>query len=178
MKNKSIGTFCTIYGIVLITQSAHMMEHFFIIYQYAILKLGADNSHGLIGQFDLESVHFIYDFLFTLGFWLIWTKFPEEAKNRSKFFYKLLLFASILQSYHFFEHIIKYYQHLQTGMQGTPGILGNFVDLAWLHFLLNLFGTIVLWSFYIGYKFYRTCSVESKSFSVSKQEMMPPAQKM
>ncbi|MDP3771813.1 MAG: hypothetical protein Q8Q94_00345 [bacterium] len=177
MKNKSIGMFCAIYGIVLITQTAHMMEHFTIIYQYAILDLGIDGSHGLIGQFDLESVHFFYDFLFTLGFWLILQRLPEEARNK-KVLYKLFFFATILQSYHFFEHIIKYYQHLQTGMQGTPGILGNFVDLAWLHFFLNLFGTVVLWGFYIGFKFYRTCSVPSKSPDAGGQEMMPPKQMM
>lgn len=173
---KNMRSLCTLFGIVLITQSAHMVEHFTIIYQYAILNLGKDGSHGLIGQFDLESVHFFYDFLFTLGFWLILRMMPEETRNYSRFWYQLFFVATIIQSYHFFEHILKYYQHLQTGMQGTPGFLGNFVNLEWLHFLLNLFGTIVLWAAYFIFKFHRTCAMKSVPSSSPQTGMMPPGQ--
>ncbi|MDP3771814.1 MAG: hypothetical protein Q8Q94_00350 [bacterium] len=173
MKNKSIGMFCALFGFTLIVQSVHMLEHIVQVYQYAI---GVDPAHGLIGQFDLESVHFFYDFLFTLGFWLILQRLPEEAKDSSKFLYNLLVFGVVVQSYHMVEHIIKYYQYIQTGMQGTPGFLGNHINLILFHFTLNLIGTVILWVIYIGLKFHRTCSAESKSFSMDKQEMTPPAQ--
>jgi hypothetical protein len=47
-----------------------------------------------------------------------------------------------VQTYHTFEHIVKITQHLQTGADPAPGILGFVIDLVWLHFIFNALVTI------------------------------------
>ena len=60
-----------------------------------------------------------------------------------------------IQGYHIIEHGFKIVQHIQTGIQGTPGILGPFFDLAILHYYLNVFQYIPITFVFFGYGFHR-----------------------
>jgi hypothetical protein len=123
-----------------ILQSFHMLEH---VLQVTQIGLGIAPAHGLIGAFNLEWVHFLYN---TTYFTLLLMLFVTLAWNRvlpSCIPFRMPIFAALLsvvigQGYHVMEHTVKLQQHLATGMQGTPGILGAHLNLAWFHFFLNL----------------------------------------
>lgn len=117
-----------------------MVEH---ILQVMQKSLDISPAHGLIGAFNLEWVHFIYNavYLILLGvlFVVVAVKrvFPSRIPSRVPLL-SFFLFLVIVQGYHVVEHTVKLQQHLATGLQGTPGILGAHIDLIWFHFFLNL----------------------------------------
>jgi hypothetical protein len=49
----------------------------------------------------------------------------------------LLTLTLVGQSYHSVEHVMKIAQFLETGRNGTPGILGEWFPVVWLHFWIN-----------------------------------------
>jgi hypothetical protein len=55
-----------------------------------------------------------------------------------------MTFGLIFEGYHFVEHVFKIVQFLDTGMNGTPGILGHFFNLVWLHFVYNTIAYVPL----------------------------------
>ena len=62
-----------------------------------------------------------------------------------------MTFVFVFQSYHVTEHFFKIAQFLQTGMNGTPGILGNVFNLVWLHFTYNTIEYLpVLAAYFVG----------------------------
>jgi hypothetical protein len=50
------------------------------------------------------------------------------------------------------EHTVKVFQFVQTMIQGTPGILGHFINGVWFHFWMNalVFWPLVFVYFYGG----------------------------
>src|SRR5205085_5049059 len=63
----------------------------------------------------------------------------------------LLVVAMLLQSYHVLEHVFKIVQFIDTGRNGTPGILGNAFDLVWLHFTFNTITLLpLIAAFFLG----------------------------
>jgi hypothetical protein len=65
--------------------------------------------------------------------------------------FALLTFTVAAQTYHFIEHSFKMGQFLETGMNGTPGILGHAFSIVWLHFWLNAVVTApLLIAFFVG----------------------------
>ncbi|MCI0528309.1 MAG: hypothetical protein L0Y56_12790 [Nitrospira sp.] len=132
----------------------HMGEHIAQVIQKYIFHMA--HAHGILGFFDLEWVHFFYNvglltpmipILAGCGF------FSRENgwARYSKKLYYTVLFAFWVQVWHVPEHVIKVYQHIQTGEQGTPGFLGQFVPVIWLHFWINLVVSIPLLVAFIGY---------------------------
>lgn len=123
-----------------LVQGFHMVEH---ILQVMQKSLGVSPAHGLIGAFNLEWIHFTYNavYLILLGvlFVVVAVKrvFPSLIPSRVPLL-SAFLFLVIVQGYHVVEHTVKLQQHIMTGLQGTPGILGAHLDLVWFHFLLNL----------------------------------------
>ncbi|MEE9282461.1 MAG: hypothetical protein V3U49_00100 [Nitrososphaerales archaeon] len=144
-----------VFGMFLI-QSFHMLEHFAQVVQKFALDIRP--AHGLIGTLDLEWVHVLYNtaviipmvaLFLTAGFhrrgsWP-WKK-PVIAG--------LFTAAVLVQGYHINEHLVKIIQHIQTGIQGTPGILGPFFDLALLHYYLNIFQYLPIMFVFFGYGFH------------------------
>ncbi|OGJ55079.1 hypothetical protein A3D11_03320 [Candidatus Peribacteria bacterium RIFCSPHIGHO2_02_FULL_49_16] len=123
-----------------ILQSFHMLEH---VIQVTQISLGISPANGLIGAFNLEWVHFLYNtayfiLLLVLFVTLIWNRVLLSRIPLRIPIFAALLFLVTLQGYHVIEHTAKLQQHLATGMQGTPGILGVHLNLAWFHFFLNL----------------------------------------
>lgn len=123
----------------MLVQGFHMLEHFL---QVAQQSLGIVPAHGLIGALDLEWVHFLYNgaYLILLAVLCVGIGLryilPSRIPHRRMLF-TILALTTLWQGYHMVEHIVKLQQHLATGMEGTPGLLGAHLDLVWFHFFLN-----------------------------------------
>ena len=66
----------------------------------------------------------------------------------------VLLTGLLIQMWHMTEHSVKLTQFLRTGMQGTPGILGNYFDPVLLHFCYNLIVYLPLVVVFFGARLY------------------------
>ena len=64
---------------------------------------------------------------------------------------RLLGVAFVFQTWHTVEHAAKMVQFFQTGLNGTPGILGYWIPIVYLHLGYNtaLYLPVVL-AFFIG----------------------------
>jgi hypothetical protein len=123
-------------GIVLV-QGFHEIEHIVQVIQRFVL----DNPKGagVLGTWlDVEPVHIGYNaaFLALIGLVYWQGQFWRQRGSRPVAFY-LMTFALLFQSYHFVEHLFKIVQFIDTGKNGTPGILGHVFNLVWLHFWFN-----------------------------------------
>ena len=66
----------------------------------------------------------------------------------------MLLTGLLVQMWHMTEHSVKLAQFLNTGMQGTPGILGGYFDPVLLHFFYNLIVYLPLVLVFFGARLY------------------------
>lgn len=134
-------------GLFLLTglgiQSFHMLEHGVQVFQVYVAH--SERRSGILGSFvDTEWVHFTYN-LTVLGFLLLaWAlvgreggrpSVPARAMGRTA---PLLLAAIVIQGYHLAEHVAKVVQHVSTGIDPAPGIVGGDLGLVWFHFGINL----------------------------------------
>lgn len=120
-----------------------MPEHIAQVIQRFVFGLSPAQSSGIIGALDLEPVHFVYNIslmalILVTCFGLGFHKKGSPLRGRPLLFYSFWGSMAI-QSYHSVEHTAKIIQFAQTGIQGTPGIVGLFeVNLIWFHFGINL----------------------------------------
>jgi hypothetical protein len=122
----------------LIIQGLHEVEHIVQVVQRT--WLGIHNGAGVFGSvFDQEPVHLVYNlaFLALLGLAYLGCRRAGAIPRRSSLVIGLLTLALLAQSYHFVEHTVKMAQFLESGRNGTPGILGNWLPIVWLHFGFN-----------------------------------------
>lgn len=120
-------------------QSVHEIEHVVQVVQAKLL--GVPNAAGIVGSFfNLEPVHLAYNSWFlslalavTAGY-VVWHR-KELAPP--PILSGLMIAATALQVYHVFEHLAKTGQFLGSGLNGVPGVLGQYADPIWLHFWLN-----------------------------------------
>jgi hypothetical protein len=135
-----------------------MVEHVAQVVQKYVLHVTP--AHGLIGRLDLEPVHFWFNFFYLVFLVLTIVGWFLCRKDVSKYTYywrtgtNILLIGLLLQAWHLTEHSVKLAQFLHTGMQGTPGILGNYFDPVALHFAYNLVVYSPLVIIYFGAKLY------------------------
>ena len=121
-------------------QTFHMLEHGVQIFQIHVAD--AQVRSGLAGaRVDTEWVHFAYNAA-VLGF-LVWAsrllrpgrRLGVPSMDRTLPF---LWAATLVQAYHLAEHVAKVAQHLNTGVDPAPGLLGDDIGLVWFHFGINL----------------------------------------
>jgi hypothetical protein len=122
-----------------LVQSFHMLEHVVQVVQAQVLE--AEIRSGLLGRLvDTEWVHFAYNAA-VLGF-LVWawrllrSEGPLAAVGAGGVAW--MAAAIVVQSYHMLEHGAKIVQHLSTGVDPAPGLVGGEVGLVWFHFGINL----------------------------------------
>ena len=132
-----------IFGVALGLQLFHLLEH---VVQVAQGKfLGIKPAHGILGSFfDLEWVHFLYNWGLFLLLVVATIAVVREKKVRNPIGWMFLGATLAVQTYHTLEHNVKIYQHITTGIDPAPGILGQIFDLIWLHFDFNLIVTICM----------------------------------
>ncbi|MDA1257095.1 MAG: hypothetical protein O3C10_04530 [Chloroflexi bacterium] len=119
-------------------QTFHMVEHVAQTLQKFVL--GSTSPHGLVGQLDLEWVHFAFNTVYLVLFVVIvalWLKVGHRFTTMAGSVAIFLIFGLLFQGWHQVEHSVKFIQFIDTGMQGTPGVAGRWVDGVVLHFLYN-----------------------------------------
>ncbi len=124
---------------LLILQGGHELEHCVQVVQRYVL--GIPDGNGILGQyFQIEPLHFAFNVAYT---WLIVLVYKNCGATRPSQWLRgmtswwLLTIGMALQFWHLIEHCVKIYQYIDTGRNGTPGILGNYFDLVWLHWFYN-----------------------------------------
>lgn len=125
--------------VLVVSQGVHFIEHIAQMMQIHILGLSGTQAHGLIGQLDLEWVHFGFDACWVLI--CVYILFFIYRKS-NPWLWPLLFLATWHAIEHFF--IITFY--IRTGIAGSPGLLAQGGLMAGglpmtrpdLHFLYNL----------------------------------------
>jgi parallel beta-helix repeat protein len=120
-------------------QGFHMYEH--VLQVYRVHFDGVPGRGGLAGPAaDAEVVHFVYNaaVLAMLVVVAVARTRGWAPSGNARLGDRLMGGAVIVQSYHMTEHSAKLVQHVVTGAKVNPGFLGNYIDLVWLHFSINL----------------------------------------
>jgi len=129
----AIGGIATLLAAVGV-QSFHMVEHWLQVYRVHVDLI--PSRGGLVGpSVEAEWVHFTYNSALWLFVLLV---FLELRRSSSDARVGLVGGAVLIQGWHSIEHVTKLFQHITTGAKVNPGLLGNFSDLVWFHFTINL----------------------------------------
>ena len=138
---------------MMLLQGFHEIEHIVQVIQRSVLGIGS--GAGVLGSaFDVEPVHLIYNLAFLL---LLGAVFYGCRRDRSviparpALVMGLLTVSFVFQGFHTVEHVVKMVQFFQTGMNGTPGIVGHWIPVVFLHLGYNtgLYVPVVL-AFFLG----------------------------
>jgi hypothetical protein len=130
-------------GFLALSQTAHLFEHVAQMIQIHVLHLVGANAQGIVGQLNIEWVHFIWNAVVLVTLLVLLPHFRTNP---------WLIAVTPLAAWHFFEHSVMIATYMQTGVSGTPGLLssggllfgGLPIARPDLHFLYNLVETIPL----------------------------------
>lgn len=132
-----------LFFVLVVTQGAHLLEHFVQVLQIHVLGTSIARANGIIGIFNTEWIHFVWNIwvlVFVILFLFLFRRNP---------WLKVLLIAS---TWHAIEHCYILYEYLRTGVNGLPGLLAQGGAIAGglpiirpdLHFLYNLVEEVLL----------------------------------
>lgn len=132
-----------LFALLVITQGGHFLEHLIQMSQIHLLHWPLAEAHGVIGRLDIEWVHFLWNSAVLLAMAVLLRRYGNE-----RWLWVSLVFAG----WHQVEHVYLMGIYLETGVQGTPGLLatggrlGGGLPLSRpdLHFLYNLVETAPL----------------------------------
>jgi hypothetical protein len=130
-------------GFLAVSQTAHLLEHVAQMVQIHVLHLSGANAQGIVGQLNIEWVHFTWNALVLVALIVLLPRFRTNP---------WLIAVTPLAAWHFVEHSVMIATYLQTGVAGSPGLLssggllfgGLPIPRPDLHFLYNLVETIPL----------------------------------
>ena len=160
-----------IFAAALALQLFHQLEH---VVQVAQAKVfGIKPAHGILGSIvDLEWVHFVYNSGLYILLVIATVLLLRDRRIRPPVGWLWLGAALAVQTYHVFEHVVKIAQHVTTGADPAPGILGFVIDLVWLHFSINLAVTVCMIGAFVGlgmYKEFRPAARSLRAVALSPQ---------
>ena len=123
-----------------LAQTTHLAEHVAQIVQIHVLHLTGPSARGIVGQLDLEWVHFAWNAFVLVAIVALLPRFPANP---------WLIAVAPLAAWHFAEHVVMISTYVRTGVAGTPGLLsaggliagGLPIARPDLHFLYNLVET-------------------------------------
>jgi hypothetical protein len=128
-----------IFGLLVILQLLHMVEHSTQLAQLVITGGALAKSHGVIGQLDFETVHFVADTTLWLSLGLLAINF----KGRNTWLWVAFAAASLHQIEHLYlfwmyvgEHTV-YLSGGAAGIMGHYGLIGSPLDRPYLHYTYN-----------------------------------------
>ena len=130
-------------GFLAISQTAHLFEHVAQMVQIHVLHLAGANAQGIVGQLNIEWVHFIWNAIVLVTLLVLLPHFRTNP---------WLIAVTPLAAWHFVEHSVMIATYIKTGVPGTPGLLssggllfgGLPIARPDLHFLYNLVETVPL----------------------------------
>ena len=129
--------------VLVVTQAGHFVEHAAQMVQIHLLGLSGPGARGIVGQLDVEWVHFGWNTWVIVAAALLVVRFPRN---------RWLWMVALAATWHELEHAVLLATYLTTGQAGTPGLLsaggalGGGLPIARpdLHFLYNLIETVPL----------------------------------
>src|SRR5262245_48252394 len=132
-----------VFYVLTVAQVGHLIEHVVQITQLRLLRLPADQAHGIVGVFDNEWVHFVWNNSVALLVLLLLVRFRHNL---------LLWLTAALSTWHGVEHVAIIWPYLTTGLRGAPGLLaqggliagGLPLSVVELHYYYNLLETAPL----------------------------------
>ena len=130
-------------GFLALSQTAHLLEHVAQMFQIHVQHLTGASAQGIVGQLNIEWVHFIWNAFVLIALMVLLPHFRTNP---------WLISVTPLAAWHFVEHSVMIATYIQTGVPGTPGLLssgglifgGLPIARPDLHFLYNLVETIPL----------------------------------
>ena len=130
-------------GFLAVSQTAHLFEHIAQMIQIHVLHLSGASAQGIVGQLNIEWVHFIWNGLVLVTLLALLPHFRTNP---------WLIAVTPLAAWHFVEHSVMIATYIQTGVSGSPGLLssggllfgGLPIARPDLHFLYNLDETVPL----------------------------------
>ena len=103
-------------GFLAVSQTAHLLEHVAQMIQIHVLHLSGANAQGIVGQLNIEWVHFIWNALVLISLVALLPHFRTNP---------WLIALTPLAAWHFVEHSVMIATYLQTGVSGSPGLLSS-----------------------------------------------------
>ena len=138
---------------MVVLQGFHEIEHIVQVFQRTVLGIG--KGAGMLGSaFDIEPVHMVYNLAFLVllaGVYAGCRRDRSTIPQNAGAVMKLLTVSFFFQGFHTVEHVVKMWQYFATGVNGTPGIVGYWVPVVYLHLGYNtaLYVPVVI-AFFIG----------------------------
>jgi hypothetical protein len=126
-----------LYAGLVLSQTGHLAEHVAQMVQIHGLGIAAPQAHGVVGNLDLEWVHFIWNVGILGGLGAVLHRLPRNI-------WSWLAFGAA--AWHSVEHTVILAAYLSTGVPGDPGLLaeggavlgGGPLARPDLHFIYNL----------------------------------------
>jgi len=134
----------SVFGVITLLQVGHMGEHTTQVTQLLLYDGQLASSHGVFGQLDFETVHFVWDSLIWLSLgsllyrfgrgnrWL-WVAFAAASLHEVEHFYLFWLYN---------EDPFVYVHGGWAGIMGSGGLIGSPLDRPYLHFTYNVIVTV------------------------------------
>ena len=127
------------FGLLVILQLLHMVEHSVQVGQLVASDGSLTDSHGIFGQLDFELVHFVTDttLWISLGFLVI------IFKGRNAWLVVAFVAASLHQVEHFYLFYLNHFDNDfylaggVAGIMGHYGLVGSPLDRPYLHYTYN-----------------------------------------
>jgi hypothetical protein len=138
---------------MVLLQGFHEIEHIVQVFQRTVLGIG--QGAGVLGStFDIEPVHMVYNLMFLVllgGVYAGCRRDRSIIPQNASAVIKLLTVSFVFQGFHTLEHVVKMWQYFETGVNGTPGIVGYWVPVVYLHLGYNtaLYVPVVI-AFFLG----------------------------
>src|SRR2546428_2831419 len=101
-------------GFLAVSQTLHFLEHVAQMFQIHVLHLSGANAQGIVGQLNIEWVHFTWNALVLVALLVLLPRFPTNP---------WLIAVTPLAAWHFVEHSVMIATYIQTGVSGTPCLL-------------------------------------------------------
>ena len=130
--------FYALFMVTTVLQLGHLGEHTAQVTQLLISGGDLDRSHGVFGQLDFETVHFVWDSGVWLSTCLLLYRFSGS---------RWLAIAFLASSLHEVEHIYLYWLFMAhedfymggclAGIMGRGGVIGSPLYRPYLHFMYN-----------------------------------------
>jgi hypothetical protein len=129
-----------VFGAITLLQIGHLGEHTVQVTQVFMFDGDLSRAHGVFGQLDFETVHFVWDSIVWIGLGVLLVRFG--GTNR----WLWLSFAA--SSLHEIEHLYLFFVYRfdptfyfdggLAGIMGSGGLVGSALARPYLHFAYNV----------------------------------------
>lgn len=138
-KYKHYGLYA-VFGAITLLQIGHLTEHTVQVVQVFMFNGELSRAHGVFGQLDFETVHFVWDSIVWIGLGVLLLRFGGTNK------WLWLSFAA--SSLHEVEHVYLFVIYRfdpgfygaggLEGIMGSGGLIGSMLARPYLHFTYNV----------------------------------------